>query len=133
MRERQKEAITTRREFIDRSKGIIKSSIVELFNLNPHLESLRFNMDGYQHGHEYSEASRLWGFKVELHPNLTNYVDVLAISDRTLLRDHVGSFAVICRELRYALLEMFGTGLITLKRSDWLETKVDQVSIYEAC
>lgn len=133
MRERQKDALITRREFIDRSKTILKASIVELFKLNTHVESIRFNIDGYQHGHEYSEGSRVWSFKACLYSDLDNYVEVALISDRTLLRDNIGSFAIIIRELRYAVLEMFGTGTITLRREEWLDEAIDQVSIYESC
>jgi hypothetical protein len=133
MREVQRQAQVTRREFVDRSKPIIKKAIVDLFIANPHVEAIRFTMDAYQNGHEYSEGSRLWGFKAVIYPDLDNYVEIQDIFDKTLLRDSVGSLAIIFRELRYALIELYGSGTTTFNRSDWIEENVSQIPIQVRC
>lgn len=133
MRIIRKEATTVRSEFVHRGKDIIRQALAEFFAANPDVYSLSFKSEAVQSGHDFSEWSKMYDFRVKLEPiepgmgnDIENYVEVDQMPVGHILRDYVGSMALILRELRYSALDLFGCGHVILKREDWIPVEVRQ-------
>jgi hypothetical protein len=129
----RRKSMDVKSEFIHRGKAVIREALAELFSSNPDIYSISFKTEAIYSGHEYSEYSKLYDFRAKLEPispgmgnDIDNYVEVSRMPVGHILREYVGSLAVILRDLRMSALDLFGCGTIILKREDWVATEVRQ-------
>lgn len=131
MKSIRNKAADLKSEHIHLGKSIIREALTEFFSSNPDVYSLSFKTDSIYSGHEYEERSKLWDFRVKLEPispglgnDLDNYVEVNRMPVGHILREYVGSLAVILRDLRMSALDLFGCGHTILYRKDWLPVEI---------
>lgn len=133
MRIVRKKAVDVRSEFVLRGRDVIRQSLAEFFSANPDVYSISFKTESVYSGHDYSDYSKIYDFRVKLEPispgmgnDIENYVEVHSMPVGHVLREYVGSLALILRELRYSALDMFGCGTTILRREDWVPVEVYQ-------
>lgn len=138
MRIIRNKAAEVKSEFIFRGKQIIREALAEFFLSNPDVYSFSFKTMSVYSGHEYEEVSKLWDFRVKLEPispglgnDLDNYVEVSLMPVGHVLREYVGSLAVILRDLRLSALDLFGCGNVILMREDWIPQEIRQYNQYD--